>query len=143
MAVATSVKRQIVEAERPRIAVLGLGFVGLPLALSFGLHDPQVCGVDIDEGLVERIRGGSSDLKEAHQGRTISAIPEEQIADGRFAATTDAAAALADAGAVLITVGLGAEGSPHRFRALEAAASAVARRAAAGSVAIFRPTVPP
>ena len=43
---------------RERIAVVGLGYVGLPVALAFARKFPGTIGYDIDEGRVEELRGG-------------------------------------------------------------------------------------
>ena len=41
--------------ESPRVGVVGLGYVGLPLALAMHAAGYDVVGVDIDETTVERI----------------------------------------------------------------------------------------
>src|SRR5579864_9535758 len=41
-----------------RIAVIGLGYVGLPLAVEFAKKYPVV-GFDINKGRVEELRGGT------------------------------------------------------------------------------------
>ena len=40
-----------------RVAVIGLGYVGLPLAAALAKHFPTV-GIDIDKGRVDDLRGG-------------------------------------------------------------------------------------
>ncbi|SDK47567.1 nucleotide sugar dehydrogenase [Stenotrophomonas pavanii] len=44
-------------AESPRFAVIGLGYVGLPLAVAFGRHWPTL-GFDIDAGRIAELRDG-------------------------------------------------------------------------------------
>ncbi len=41
-----------------RIAVVGLGYVGLPVALAFAREFDEVAGFDIDAGKVDELRGG-------------------------------------------------------------------------------------
>ena len=41
-----------------RIAVVGLGYVGLPVALAFAKRYPQTVGFDLDERRVEALRQG-------------------------------------------------------------------------------------
>jgi UDP-N-acetyl-D-glucosamine dehydrogenase len=80
------------------IAIIGLGYVGLPLALQFCRSGAKVVGIDIDPAKVDKLRRGESYIKH------IS--PEslrEQRASGRFDATTDFSAA-ATADAVIICV---------------------------------------
>ncbi|WP_447904122.1 nucleotide sugar dehydrogenase [Stenotrophomonas geniculata] len=47
----------VAAAVTPRFAVIGLGYVGLPLAVAFGRHWPTL-GFDIDAGRIAELRGG-------------------------------------------------------------------------------------
>ena len=47
-----------------RIAVIGLGYVGLPLAIEFG-KKYKVLGYDINKGRIEELRGGTDSTLEA------------------------------------------------------------------------------
>jgi UDP-N-acetyl-D-glucosamine dehydrogenase len=66
------------------IAIVGLGYVGLPLALQFCRSGAKVIGVDIDESKVTALNGKRSYIKHI-SGESVA----EQIASGRFVATTD------------------------------------------------------
>ena len=67
-----------------KIAIVGLGYVGLPLALQFCRSGAKVVGIDIDEAKVAALKAGRSYIKH------ISADSiTEQMASGRLAATTD------------------------------------------------------
>jgi UDP-N-acetyl-D-glucosamine dehydrogenase len=73
-----------VEQKTVRVGVVGLGYVGLPIALLFSSKGISATGFDIDEKKVNFLR----------QGRTyIKHIPDAEISDamssGRFQATTD------------------------------------------------------
>ena len=46
------------------ICVLGLGYIGLPTALMLASHGKQVVGVDIDEGLLAKLRKGEVTFEE-------------------------------------------------------------------------------
>ncbi len=46
-----------------RISVVGLGYVGLPLALAFARRDQPVIGIDIDPAKVESLRSGKGYLQ--------------------------------------------------------------------------------
>jgi UDP-N-acetyl-D-glucosamine dehydrogenase len=65
-----------------RVGVIGLGYVGLPLALAFAESGMTVIGVDVDTERVRSLRQHRSYLKD---------IPDEQLRrlKGRFQATTD------------------------------------------------------
>lgn len=51
-------------AQPPVIAVVGLGYVGLPLALAFAEAGEQVIGFDINEDRIKRLRAGIDDTGE-------------------------------------------------------------------------------
>jgi UDP-N-acetyl-D-glucosamine dehydrogenase len=84
-------------AEKP-IAIAGLGYVGLPLALHFAHAGVPVIGLDIDAAKTARLNRGES---------FILHIPSERVAAavgaGRFTATTDFAS-IRDCQAVVICV---------------------------------------
>lgn len=61
------------------IAIIGLGYVGLPLALQFARAGARVLGLDVDEGKVGMLRQGRSYIH--HIADTTVA---EQIAGGRL-----------------------------------------------------------
>ncbi|WP_260447255.1 nucleotide sugar dehydrogenase [Listeria newyorkensis] len=66
------------------IGVIGMGYVGLPLAMEFATEGFQVIGVDLDAGKVETLSLGKSHIID---------IPEtligEALQNQRFQATTD------------------------------------------------------
>lgn len=70
-----------------KIAVIGLGYVGLPLALQFARSGVAVTGIDIDERKVSAILSGKTYIKHI-SGESI----REQVEAGRFTATSDFAA---------------------------------------------------
>ncbi|HYE33783.1 MAG TPA: nucleotide sugar dehydrogenase [Methylomirabilota bacterium] len=67
-----------------KIAVVGLGYVGLPLALQFARSGVSVLGLDIDPAKVTSINSGKSFIKHIES----SAI-QEQLAAKRVEASTD------------------------------------------------------
>jgi len=67
-----------------KIAVAGLGYVGLPLCLQFGRSGVEVWGLDIDNVKVEAINAGRSYI--AHiEAEAIQTL----VAEKRFEASTD------------------------------------------------------
>ena len=62
---------------KPKIAVIGLGYVGLPTAIAF--HDAgfYVSGVDINENIVENLRNGTSHLVDSTLRLEIPASSEK------------------------------------------------------------------
>jgi UDP-N-acetyl-D-glucosamine dehydrogenase len=78
------------------IGVIGLGYVGLPLAVAFAREGCDVIAVDVDQHKIEAIAAGDSYIED---------VPSELLAEvsGRIHATTRYAQ-LAQADAVLICV---------------------------------------
>ena len=66
------------------IAVVGLGYVGLPLSLQFARSGVTVIGLDIDAAKVDAIRQSRSYIK-----HIASDAIREQVEAGRFDASTD------------------------------------------------------
>ncbi len=81
-----------------RLAVIGLGYVGLPLAVEYVKAGFTVVGIDLDQSKVDRLNAGES---------YIIDVPTQDVADavakGQFTATTDASI-LADCDSVNICV---------------------------------------
>ena len=70
--------------KKARIAVIGLGYVGLPLIEAFNDKGFDTLGFDIDPGRVKGLNAGRSPIKIIADGRV-----KAMVASGRFAATTD------------------------------------------------------
>ena len=78
----TDLKTKI-EARQAKVAIIGLGYVGLPLALLYNGQDFPVTGFDIDSRKVDFLTRGES---------YIFRIPKEEIRDAKtrgFSATAD------------------------------------------------------
>ena len=67
-----------------KIAIVGLGYVGLPLSLQFARSNTTVLGLDIDKAKVKSLMAGRSYIKHIES----SAIAEG-VKSGRFSASTD------------------------------------------------------
>jgi UDP-N-acetyl-D-glucosamine dehydrogenase len=67
-----------------KIAVVGLGYVGLPLSLQFARSCVSVVGLDVDAKKVQLLNDGQSYIKHIE----ASAIAE-LLSSGKFAASTD------------------------------------------------------
>src|SRR5260221_3080265 len=68
------------------IGVVGLGYVGLPLALEFARAGFKVIGYDVSERLINQLMSGKSHIQD---------VPSAELArlvkDGKFEATKDEA----------------------------------------------------
>lgn len=80
------------------IAIIGLGYVGLPLSLQFARQGSEVLGLDIDAAKVDAINSGRSYI----QHITPASIAE-QVSAGRLKASTDFSR-IAQCDAVIICV---------------------------------------
>src|SRR5947208_1081821 len=67
-----------------RIAIVGLGYVGLPLCLQFARSGVQVLGLDIDRLKVEQLNLGKSYIEHIDAGAV-----GELVRAGKLAASTD------------------------------------------------------
>ncbi|EEF62387.1 nucleotide sugar dehydrogenase [Pedosphaera parvula] len=67
-----------------KIAIVGLGYVGLPLSLQFALSGATVLGLDIDSAKVELINRGESYIKHI-AGESVA----EMVKGKRFSASAD------------------------------------------------------
>ncbi|MGI6241161.1 MAG: nucleotide sugar dehydrogenase [Candidatus Omnitrophota bacterium] len=81
-----------------KVGIIGLGYVGLPLALQFARSGLQVVGLDIDSTKVESINKGQSYIKHIE-----SAEIREQLQSGSLKASVDFSA-VQDLDAVIICV---------------------------------------
>jgi UDP-N-acetyl-D-glucosamine dehydrogenase len=73
-----------IQRREARVGVIGLGYVGLPLALSFADAGFTVTGFDIDRERTEQANNGRSYI-----GDVNKQVLSDQIETGRFRATND------------------------------------------------------
>ena len=81
-----------------RIAIIGLGYVGLPLALQFARNGVEVLGLDVDAAKVTALNDGRSYIKHIEP-----AVVAAEVNSGRLKASTDFSQATT-VGAVIICV---------------------------------------
>lgn len=74
------------DSRQARLGVLGLGYVGLPLAVSFAKVGFQVTGFDLDAAKVDSINAGESYIIDVPVAEL-----QEVVGSGRLRATTDMA----------------------------------------------------
>ena len=82
------------------VAVIGLGRVGLPLALSFADRGLQVLGVDHDRALIDSIRAGRMPFSEAGTQELL-----DRVADTGRLELAERAADAAQSDDIVITIG--------------------------------------
>ncbi len=117
-----------------RIAVIGLGYVGLPLAVAFGRRH-RTLGFDIDAARIEELRG--------HRDHTLEMSSEELRAAGRLEFASDPAA-LAGCNVFIVTVPTPIDDYKRPdLRPLESASRTVGRAIGRGGVVVYESTVYP
>lgn len=81
-----------------KIAIIGLGYVGLPLSLQFARSGVEVLGLDVDQAKVDAIHSGKSYIKHIQSDEL-----REPVQAGRFSASVDFSR-IAEVEAVIICV---------------------------------------
>ncbi|WP_435925059.1 nucleotide sugar dehydrogenase [Paenibacillus sp. DYY-L-2] len=75
---------EAIESKNAVLGVVGLGYVGLPLAVEMVKQGFKVVGIDLDSSKIERIQRGDSYIHDI-SSETLA----EVVATGRFKPTTD------------------------------------------------------
>jgi UDP-N-acetyl-D-glucosamine dehydrogenase len=78
-----------IRSRRARVGIVGLGYVGLPLAVEFAKAGFTVTGIDVSEDKVRRVNAGDSYI-----GDIPSSVLAPLVSSGKLSATTDFAAVL-------------------------------------------------
>ena len=117
------------------VAIVGLGYVGLPTAASLTAQGVTVIGVDINEARLNAIRSGDADVLAIDRRRTAEALSAR-----RLTLTTDIAD-VRNASAIIICVPTPVDDSlAPDLRSLRAACEGVVASAVAGQTIILAST---
>src|SRR5450755_2844092 len=73
-----------IEKKTARVGIVGLGYVGLPLAVEFAKAGFHVTGLDLQRSRVDRLMEGESYIQDVADGEVAQLVKE-----GRLDATTD------------------------------------------------------
>ena len=122
------------DLSKSRIAIIGLGYVGLPLAVEFGRQRP-VLGFDVNAERIAQLRGG--------QDSTLEVPPEELVQAGHLEFSNDPQE-LSRCGVFIVTVPtpIDAANRPD-LTPLERASETVGKAIRPGAVVIYESTVYP
>lgn len=122
------------------ITVVGMGKIGLPLAVQYARKGHRVLGADINAETVRLINRGEPPFPgEAN----LDVLLSEVVSSGRLTATTDTSTAVAQSQAVVIVVPLFVDSDANPdFRAMDAASVAVGKGLAPGTLVSFETTLP-
>jgi UDP-N-acetyl-D-glucosamine dehydrogenase len=152
------------------VAIIGLGYVGLPLAVNFAKAGLRVTGIDLDRRKVEAINRGESYVEDVPSAEVAALVKQEVVAGNgvidavvaglqaqpanpqsplstlqfpKLAATTDySALAECDAVSICVPTPLNKTGDPD-MSYIATAADAVARHLHRGMVVVLESTTYP
>jgi nucleotide sugar dehydrogenase len=123
-----------------RVAVVGLGKIGQPLAAQFASKGATVVGCDVDADVVAAVNagmatvGGEPGLEGAIRGAHDA---------GRLSATMDTAQAVARSDVIVVIVRVGIDEDRRTdFTSLDAAAASIGQGLKAGTLVVLESTVP-
>ena len=116
------------------IAVIGLGYVGLPLVVEFGKH-LRTIGFDIAKNKVLACQRGTDPSRE---------LEDAQMAEARHAIYTDDPAMLGEADIIIVAVPTPVdEAHIPDFRPLIGASTSAGRHLKKGAIVVYESTVYP
>lgn len=125
-------------AREARVAIIGLGYVGLPLAVAFAEAGYHVTGIDLDVRKIDALGRGESYIEDV-PAATVAGL----VQAGRLAATTDfAALARCDAVSICVPTPLGKTGDPD-ISYIVASTNSVAKYLHPGMVIVLESTTYP
>jgi len=127
-----------IEARTARVAVVGLGYVGLPLSLELNRGGFPVLGVDVDPAKIVDLNSGRSYISHIESARVDAARK-----NGRYEATSDLLR-LAEADAIIICVPTPL--TIHRepdLSFIESTSDAIARTIRPGQLVVLESTTYP
>src|SRR5207245_2532086 len=125
-----------------RVAVIGLGYVGLPLAAAVAATGANVIGIDIDAEKVKAVNAGQSPLRGQEPG--LADLVGEQGSKGRLRASLDPKEASgADAVAVCVETPIDPTTHDPSYKALKAALAGVASLLKRGALVLIESTLAP
>ena len=124
-----------------KLAVIGQGYVGLPVAALFAGQGFDVLGVDIKPGLAEKINAGINPIEGFEPG--LAELLKEGISSGRLRATADYKE-LADRDVFIVAVETPVDDNHiPRYNALRAALTSLASVMKHGALVIIESTIAP
>jgi nucleotide sugar dehydrogenase len=127
--------------EQLTIAVVGLGKIGLPLAVQYAQHGHRVIGCDINAQVVEGINAGKSHVGEEPE---LAVEVPRLVREGLLSATLDTADAVSRSNAVVVIVPVFVDDDDHNvdFRSIDAATQAIGAGLKSGTLVSYETTLP-
>jgi nucleotide sugar dehydrogenase len=122
------------------VTVVGLGKIGLPLAVQFARKGETVLGADINQETVDLINRGIEPFPEEENLQEYLA---EVVKRGKLRASTDTRKCVAESDVVIVVVPLfvNTEAEPD-FRAMDSATEEIAKGLKQGTLVAYETTLP-
>jgi len=122
------------------VCVVGLGKIGLPLAVQIARKDLRVVGIDVDHAVVDAVNAGTVPYPGEDR---LSELLADVVTTGRLSASIDTTGAVATCEVVIIVVPLviDDEGHPDYAR-IDSATQAVAAGLTPGALVSYETTLP-
>ena len=123
-----------------RICVVGLGKLGLPLAVQFALKHNTVVGLDINQVTIDNVNLGIEPFPgEVDLGKNLKSVIDE----GRLSATSKPEIAISDADVIIVVVPLVVNKKfEPEFNLIEAATASIGKHMKRNSLVIYETTLP-
>jgi len=126
---------------KPKMAMVGIGYVGLPVALIFAKAGYDVVGFDVDQARVDRINAGENPIKGREPG--MDDLVKSMAKKKNFIATTDPTK-LADRDMILVAVQTPVEGNHEpKYEHLRSALKTIAHHMKRGAQIVIESTIAP
>lgn len=126
--------------EKSKIAIFGLGHMGLPTAALFAKCGLKVVGIDINQKNVEYVNSGRSPIMEPG----LDELVKDAVSIGNLSATTDGAKAAQDADVMIVIVPTPVDRNRNAdLSAVKSACKTIAPAIKKNNLLIIESTVPP
>lgn len=130
-----------IENRVAQVVVIGLGYVGLPVAASFARAGFTVRGLDVDKDKASKINIGVSPIEGQEPG--LDELVAQVVAEGRLRASTDYTfCEVADVVLIAVETPIDSVHQP-RYRALRAALRSLTRHLKPNTLVIVESTIAP
>lgn len=122
------------------VAVVGLGKIGLPLAIQYVQHGRRVIGCDANAQVVEAINAGRCHV---HEEPGLGDLVASAVAQGKLSAAQDTAEAVRQAAVVVVIVPVLIDQEQQiDFHLIDAATQAVGAGLTPGTLVVYETTLP-
>lgn len=127
--------------KKPKIAIVGIGYVGLPVALLFADKGYDVIGLDVDEDRVGMINQGINPIKGREPG--MDELVKKVAKKSNFTATTDPTK-LSDRDMIMVAVQTPVEDDhAPRYEHMRSALKTIAHHMKRGAQIVIESTIAP